>query len=246
MTDSKSRIGSIVANYQFQFDGPPAQAGAIYTAGFSACSNGSLAIGGSAVFYQCLSGDFYNLYDRSWAAQCSPVEIMILPSSGSGAVTPGKPQGTAVAQIADGQIQAGVAVPISETNGVPQVPTASLPKITQIGDGQIQVPTGGVSPPKNTNSNAKPPSGPAITQIGDGQIQAPTGPAAPPKATQPSVQVPSVPGVPITQIGDGQIQVGTATPVTPTPATYSGSAAIFSIGADVAALIAGVAAIGLL
>ncbi|KAL8946900.1 MAG: hypothetical protein Q9222_006762 [Ikaeria aurantiellina] len=77
LTDSKGRTGYIASNYQFQFDAPP-QAGAIYTAGFSACSNGTLALGGSNVFYQCLSGDFFNLYDRSWAPQCSPITINIL------------------------------------------------------------------------------------------------------------------------------------------------------------------------
>ena len=74
LKDHKGRTGYIAANYQFQFDGPP-QAGAIITAGFSTCNNGSLALGGSNVFYKCLSGEFYNLYDRSWAAQCSPVTI---------------------------------------------------------------------------------------------------------------------------------------------------------------------------
>lgn len=74
LKDQKGRTGYIAANYQFQFDGPP-QAGALYTSGFTLCNNGSLALGGSNVFYQCLSGDFYNLYDRYWAAQCSPVTI---------------------------------------------------------------------------------------------------------------------------------------------------------------------------
>jgi len=74
LTDSVGRTGYIAANYQFQFDKPP-QAGAIYTAGFSVCANGSLALGGSNVFWQCLSGTFYNLYDRKWAAQCSPITI---------------------------------------------------------------------------------------------------------------------------------------------------------------------------
>jgi len=77
LTDSDGRTGYIASNYQFQFD-KPAQDGAIYTSGFSVCSNGSLALGGSAVFYQCLSGSFYNLYDRSWAPQCSPVLISTL------------------------------------------------------------------------------------------------------------------------------------------------------------------------
>ncbi|KAF2005222.1 hypothetical protein P154DRAFT_405328, partial [Amniculicola lignicola CBS 123094] len=74
LLDSSKRTGYIASNYQFQFDGPP-QVGAIYTAGFSICSNNSLALGGSAIFYQCLSGSFYNLYDRDWAEQCSPIYI---------------------------------------------------------------------------------------------------------------------------------------------------------------------------
>jgi Yeast PIR protein repeat len=77
LKDAQGRTGYIASNFQFQFDAPP-QAGAIYTSGFSLCSNGSLALGGSNVFYQCLSGNFYNLYDRHWAAQCSPVTIEAL------------------------------------------------------------------------------------------------------------------------------------------------------------------------
>ena len=77
LTDHHGRNGYIAGNYQFQFDAP-AQSGAIYTAGWSLCSNGSLALGGSTVFYQCLSGDFYNLYDRYWAAQCEPIELVMV------------------------------------------------------------------------------------------------------------------------------------------------------------------------
>ncbi|CAI4622388.1 CBM_collapsed_G0034160.mRNA.1.CDS.1 [Saccharomyces cerevisiae] len=64
LTDGKGRIGSIVANRQFQFDGPPPQAGAIYAAGWSITPEGNLAIGDQDTFYQCLSGNFYNLYDE--------------------------------------------------------------------------------------------------------------------------------------------------------------------------------------
>lgn len=74
LKDAKGRTGYIASNFQFQFDAPP-QAGAIYTAGFSVCSNGTLALGGSSIFWQCLSGNFYNLYDRNWAAQCNAVYI---------------------------------------------------------------------------------------------------------------------------------------------------------------------------
>jgi len=77
LTDTQGRTGYIASNNQFQFDKPP-QAGAIYTAGWSICGNGSLALGGSNVFYQCLSGNFYNLYNEHWAAQCSPVTIETL------------------------------------------------------------------------------------------------------------------------------------------------------------------------
>ncbi|MCJ1401748.1 hypothetical protein MMC11_004965 [Xylographa trunciseda] len=77
LKDSHGRTGYIASNFQFQFDDPP-QAGAIFTAGFSVCANGSLALGGSNVFYQCLSGSFYNLYNQNWAPQCSPVTIETL------------------------------------------------------------------------------------------------------------------------------------------------------------------------
>ena len=75
LTDAKGRIGSIVANRQFQFDGPPPQAGAIYAGGWSITPQGNLALGASDIFYQCQSGDFYNLYDESIAHQCSPVHL---------------------------------------------------------------------------------------------------------------------------------------------------------------------------
>jgi hypothetical protein len=53
LLDVQGRIGSIVANRQFQFDGPPAQAGAIYTGGFSICPGNYIALGGQHVFYTC-------------------------------------------------------------------------------------------------------------------------------------------------------------------------------------------------
>ncbi|KAK5710679.1 hypothetical protein LTR15_012835 [Elasticomyces elasticus] len=84
LKDSKGRTGYIADNRQFQFDAPP-QTGAVYTAGWSVCSNGSLTIGDDSVFYQCLSGTFYNLYDENYlnAAQCSQVYINVIAGSGS-------------------------------------------------------------------------------------------------------------------------------------------------------------------
>ncbi|CAB4256060.1 similar to Saccharomyces cerevisiae YJL158C CIS3 Mannose-containing glycoprotein constituent of the cell wall [Maudiozyma barnettii] len=78
LTDNKGRVGSIVSNRQFQFDGPPPQAGAIYAAGWAITEEGNLALGDQDVFYQCLSGDFYNLYDESIADQCSPIHLEVV------------------------------------------------------------------------------------------------------------------------------------------------------------------------
>ncbi|VEU21512.1 DEKNAAC102207 [Brettanomyces naardenensis] len=78
LTDAKGRIGSIVANRQFQFDGPPPQAGAIYAAGWNVSPDGYLAIGDNDEFWQCLSGTFYNLYDESIGGQCHPVHLKVV------------------------------------------------------------------------------------------------------------------------------------------------------------------------
>lgn len=78
LRDSKGRIGSIVANRQFQFDGPPPQAGAIYANGFSITKDGYIALGSSDKFWQCLSGDFYNLYDRDIGTKCYPVKFQVI------------------------------------------------------------------------------------------------------------------------------------------------------------------------
>jgi hypothetical protein len=77
LIDSKGRIGSIVANRQFQFDGPPPQAGAIYAAGWS-IDDGHLVIGDDHIFWECLSGTFYNIYDESIGDQCTPVVLNVV------------------------------------------------------------------------------------------------------------------------------------------------------------------------
>lgn len=238
LTDAKNRVGEIVANYQFQFD-PEPQTGAIYTSGFSACNNGSLALGGSAVFYECLSGGFYNLYDRHWAAQCEPILLGITPcgstsnspvSQGSdgqpagtavGQKTDGQPTGTAVGQKSDGQ-PTGTAVapkPVSQiSDGQAQAPSAVPIPISQIGDGQVQVPTAAISQIADGQIQAGKPTPAPISQISDGQIQATT---AAPKPSAPisqisdgQIQATGAPKNPISQISDGQIQASkTSAPV---------------------------------
>jgi len=247
LTDDQGRTGYIAANNQFQFD-KPAQTGAIYTSGFSVCSNGTLAIGSSAIFYQCLSGNFYNLYDKSTGDQCSPIYINVLKAGGvasSGAATQigdgqlQAPTSTkAVTQISDGQIQASTGAPVTQiSDGQIQASTGGV-KVTQISDGQIQAPT----------STAKP-----VTQISDGQIQAPT--AKP--VTQISdgqIQAPTSVGKPVTQISDGQIQAPTGgatrpangTVVAPSsPVAYTGAAALPTFAAEML-IAAGAMAVALL
>ncbi|KAK5996577.1 Cell wall mannoprotein CIS3 [Cladobotryum mycophilum] len=243
LKDAKDRTGYIASNYQFQFDGPP-QAGAIYTAGFSVCGNNSLALGSKTVWYQCLSGSFYNLYDHNWAAQCEPVEIIAMScnggsggsgggsgESGAGKTTVGTQivQTTVVTAIADGQPQVHtttIAVPMCQIGAYCYRRTAP---ITEISDGQPQAPTATVQPappPVTEISDGQPqaPTGAPITEISDGQPQAPTGPIGPP----------------VTEISDGQPQAplptgtgaGTGTgivPVRPPPTNVpinSGSKAL--------------------
>ena len=77
LKDTHERWGAIVANHQFQFDGPIPQAGTIYSAGWS-IKDGYLYLGDSNIFYQCLSGEFYNLYDENVAKQCSAVKLSVI------------------------------------------------------------------------------------------------------------------------------------------------------------------------
>ncbi|KAL0264439.1 hypothetical protein SLS55_000389 [Diplodia seriata] len=128
LTDQEGRTGYIASNYQLQFDKPP-QAGTIYDDGFSACSNGSLALGGSAVFYGCTSGEgatqFYNFYDRNWGSHCSPIYIEIIKGSSSSAAatqaSDGQPAATSAVSIrSDGQPIATSAVPV-RSDGQPIV-----------------------------------------------------------------------------------------------------------------------------
>jgi hypothetical protein len=187
LKDAQDRTGNIVANYQFQFDAP-LQDNAIYTSGFSVCDDRTLAIGENKTFYQCLSGDFYNLYDRDWAEQCKPINIITTSCSGGGSSGGEVPPAS---QIPDGQVQAPSAVPLP---------------VSQIGDGQVQVPSGApVS--QIPDGQVQAPTGAPVSQIPDGQVQAPTGA---PVSQIPDGQVQAPTGAPISQIGDGQIQAPTA------------------------------------
>ncbi|KAL5621805.1 hypothetical protein BROUX41_005750 [Berkeleyomyces rouxiae] len=148
LSDAQNRTGYIASNRQFQFDAPP-QSGALLTAGFSVCSNGSLALGGSTVWYQCHSGDFSNLYDTNWAEQCELIHLNAVSCGAS--VDDGSPKESAangavalpVCEIGDGQIQAHTTVcgvdPATSTPVVAttasQTPVASISVPTIIATG---------------------------------------------------------------------------------------------------------------
>jgi len=199
LKDAQGRTGYVASNYQFQFDGPP-QAGAIYTSGFSMCSNGSLALGGSTVWYQCLSGGFYNLYDRPWAPQCSPIYIENL--SAPAPVTQasdGQPVGTtvvtSVSQRTDGQPIATTAVS-QRTDGQIQNPKSATtgPAVSQMSDGQIQA-----SPVKSM----APATGAPVSQMTDGQVYATSATSATSAAPKATSSAPA--SAPVSQKTDGQV-----------------------------------------
>lgn len=229
LKDQAGRIGYIASNYQFQFDNP-VQAGARETTGFSLCSNGSLALGGTTIWYSCQSGNFYNLYSQSTGAQCIPIHIQATSSSGSspsGAsqIPDGQPQASspgapAVTQITDGQPQASKpAAPVTQiSDGQPQASAPGAPAVTQISDGQPQAsapgaPVSQISDGQPQASKPAAPAPPAVTQISDGQPQA-SAPAPP--VSQISDGQPQAPApAPVTQISDGQPQAPAPSPAGP-------------------------------
>ncbi|KAL6705513.1 hypothetical protein ACN47E_006630 [Coniothyrium glycines] len=184
LKDQAGRTGYIASNYQFQFDAP-VQAGARETSGFGLCGNSSLSLGSTTIFYQCLSGTFYNLYSQSTGAQCIPIHIQAVRSGGASQIPDGQPQASTpgarpVSQISDGQPQASSpasrpAVVSQISDGQPQAsaPVSKPAVVSQISDGQPQA--------------SAPASKPAlVSQISDGQPQA----SAPSNAT---VSRPSLP-----------------------------------------------------
>ncbi|KAK8069040.1 covalently-linked cell wall protein [Apiospora phragmitis] len=188
--DSQDRIGYIASNNQFQFD-KPAQAGALLTSGFSVCENNVLALGDSKTFYRCLSGTFYNLYNKNWAEQCEPVSIIALPC-GSKDTAPELPDGQIVGTTV---VQTTIVTALSD--GQPQVITTKVPiPMCQIGDGQVQVHTTPCASVTSAPTTKATPTAP-VSQISDGQIQvpppntaAPPPPAAPTTGTAPAGPAP--------------------------------------------------------
>jgi hypothetical protein len=189
--DAQGRTGYIASNYQFQFD-KPAQAGTLVNSGFSVCEGNVLALGSSKTFYQCLSGDFYNLYDRTWAAQCEPVSIIAVPCGSKDTAS----------QISDGQVVGTTVVATTIItalpDGQPQVVTTKVPvpiystyvPVSEYTDGQIQVTPGTPAPPAPPSSSA-PTTVVAPTEAPSPSASAPGTEAPAPPTSAPGTEAPA-------------------------------------------------------
>ncbi|KAK7422492.1 hypothetical protein QQZ08_009482 [Neonectria magnoliae] len=175
LKDAQGRTGYISSSFQLQFD-EPAQPDAKITSGFSACADNSLALGSSSVFYQCQSGDFYNLYDRNWAEQCEPIKIVMMPC-GSGA------NSKALRRVVGSSIVATTVVTVVADGTTKEVPTTIAVPMCQIGDGQVQVRT---TPCDDMELPVV--TAPPVSQVSDGHIQVPT--SAPPAQDIPKGDTP--------------------------------------------------------
>jgi hypothetical protein len=193
LKDAQDRTGYISDSYQFQFD-KPAQSGAIYTSGFSVCSNGTLALGPSAIFWQCKSGDFYNLYDRDWAEQCEPVEFGVMPC-GKGSSSKSAPK----KRIVGSSVIATTVVTVVSDGTTKEVPTTIAVPMCQIGDGQVQVRTTPCDDMELPIITAPP-----VSQVSDGKLQVPTtAPPAPPAVQQNNPGEAGKPGGDAPESGNG-------------------------------------------
>lgn len=189
LMDIDGRTGYIAsANAQFQFD-KPVQAGGEYAGEFSVCKNGSIALGPTTTFYQCKSGDFYNLYYANTAEQCSPVNIDIIPcdSASSSSAAPSTMVSAAAATSAkavsvssDGQPQATAkatsVVPVSVfSDGQPQATvraTSVKPvAVSEFTDGQPQA-TAAATMKSNVSTAAAPKATATIATAGGATIAA--------------------------------------------------------------------------
>jgi len=129
LTDEKNRTGYIASNSQLQFDDPP-QAGAIFTAGFGHCPNGTLVLGDSVFFYKCKSGTFYNIYNEYYAPQCEPIQILMRQCDGDGQL------GVDDHVVGVEMVTTAIVIPLED--GQPQVVTTTVPiPLCQIDDGEL-------------------------------------------------------------------------------------------------------------
>ncbi|KAI4180366.1 MAG: hypothetical protein L6R41_007281 [Letrouitia leprolyta] len=144
LTDQNGRTGSVVANSQFQFDNP-VQEDALFTSGFSICQNSSLAVGGSTIFYQCLSGSFYNLYQQSQGKQCNEIYINTIGCEADGASSVSSSASTpATTATTASSIPSSTPTTLVSTSAAPAPPPATPTSVAApypVGNGTAPAPT---------------------------------------------------------------------------------------------------------
>lgn len=82
LRDPQNRIGLIVGNHQFQFDGPTPQYGTRFAAGWLVTEDSLLSLGDQTTFFQCLAGKFHKTYDTQIHDQCVPVYLEVVRLEG--------------------------------------------------------------------------------------------------------------------------------------------------------------------
>jgi hypothetical protein len=174
LTDGWNRTGSVVANHQFQFDGPP-QAGAIYTGGFSVCQNKSLAIGGTTRWWNCLSGSFNNLYDEWIGEQC--MEIRILASFVD------QPTSTSESAVASSTAES--------TTVITSVASANGTTETVVSTSVSHLSSSSISAVPLTSINGTKPSGPVSRVSSSGPTATPSESGSPAAPDAPGAAAPS-------------------------------------------------------
>ncbi|KAL8774091.1 MAG: hypothetical protein Q9209_001199 [Squamulea sp. 1 TL-2023] len=179
LKDQQGRTGNVVANSQFQFD-EPLQENALFTSGFSVCQNNTLAYPGSAIFYQCLSGDPQNPEDRSRlfnnlytqpqgptsgeADQCDQIYIEVIgcepspeQSSSFGiSATGGSPATSASTPASTSAASSPASSPASQAPAMTQAPAVPYP-VGNNGTSPSPTATGSASPPGGSGSPAPSP-----------------------------------------------------------------------------------------
>lgn len=172
LKDQQGRTGNVVANTQFQFD-EPLQTDALFTSGFSVCENNTLAYPGSAIFYQCLSGNpeapedrsklFNNLYTQPQgptsgeADQCDQIYIEVIGCE------PSAEQSSSFGISATGGSPATSASAPQTTSAAPATSTeeAETPETTMAPAAPYPTANNGTSPSATATGSGSPPSGTA-------------------------------------------------------------------------------------
>ena len=162
LLDGKGRTGYTASNNQFQFDGPP-QAGAKDVDGWTVCPDtAQLKLKGEAIFFNCLSGDFYNIYNEKQGEQCNEVTIQVLPCTGSSSIVT-KPQ---TISETPSNTESSAQVTSASENFMTEMPTSGVPTITTLP----------IPPPASANASLPIATGTAVVPT----ITTPSTPSASP------------------------------------------------------------------